>query len=178
MTRGWLPCPVVIALFAGACAAAAQTSGTAPRSFGALRDRVAQVEGSGAQEIRIHWFVKDPRVAAQAVADSLTVVDRQPVLGAVARERRPELAPDKLVVVLLDAGDREVDWRIIPDPRVIRGEFADADGKMNGQQLRRVETDFLVAIPDLPSITRLALYQPRWTGREFMLDLIGTVDLQ
>lgn len=178
MNRGWPLWPIVIALFTAACAAAAQTSGAVPRAFGALRDRVAQVDAGSAQEIRIHWFVKDPRIAAQAAADDLTVVDRRPVLGAIARERRPELAPDKLVVVLIDNDGREVDWRIIPDPRLIRGEFADADGKMNGQQLRRVETDFLVAIPDLPSIARLALYQPRWTGREFMLDLVGTVDLQ
>jgi len=177
MYRGWPLWPAVIALSAAACAAAAQTSGAAPRTFGALRDRVAQVDSGSAQEVRIHWFVKDPRIAAQAAADDLTVVDRRPVLGAVARERRPELAPDKLVVVLLADDGREVDWRIIPDPRLIRGEFAGADGKMSGQQLRRVETDFLVSIPDLPTIARLALYQPRWTGREFMLDLIGAVDL-
>src|SRR5258706_13531246 len=131
MYRGWPLWPIVIALCAASCAAAAQTSSAAPRTFGALRDRVAQVDTGGAQEIRIRWFVKDPRVAEQAAADDLTIVDRRPVLGAVARERHPELAPDKLVVVLLADDGHEVDWRIIPDPRLIRGEFTGADGKIS-----------------------------------------------
>lgn len=158
-------------------ASAAQTTASTGRAFGALRDQVRQAEGVGAQEIRLHWFVQDVRIAAQSAADDLRVVDLRPVLGTISKERNPELAPDKLVVVLVDSAGREVDWRIIPDPRLIRAEFADAYDNLTGQSFRRLETDFFVAIPDMPALKRLRLYQPRWAGDEFVLDLIASVDL-
>jgi hypothetical protein len=158
-------------------ASAAQTTASTRGAFGALRDQVPQAEGVSAQEVRIHWFVKDARIAAQSAADDLQVVDLRPVLGTLTKERHPELALDKLVVVLVDGAGREVDWRIIPDPRLIRGEFPDANGNLTGQSFRRLETDFFVAIPDMPSLKHLRLYQPRWTGGEFVLDLIAGVDL-
>jgi len=42
--------------------------------------------------------------------------------GPLPRERDPQLSMNRLVVVSSDAVGREIDWRIVPDPRLIREE--------------------------------------------------------
>jgi hypothetical protein len=147
------------------------------RTFAAVRDGVAQADGVGAQEIRLHWLARSPRMASQPAIEDLQIVDRRAKVGRVRKERHPELSAEKLVVVATDLSGKELDWRIVADPRLIRGEVADSRGNLTGQPFRRIEADLLVTIPDRPEIRRLRLYEPRWTGGEFVLDLLGTVDL-
>jgi len=151
------------------------TPGT--RTFAAIRDGVAQADATGAQEIRLRWVSRDPRTASQPATEAVQVLERRRLAGRVGRERHPELSLDKLVVVATDLSGKDVDWRIVADPRLLRGETADSRGVLSGQSFRRIEADLLVTIPDRPEIRRLLLYEPRWTGREFVLDLLGAVEL-
>jgi hypothetical protein len=40
--------------------------------------------------------------------------------------------------------------------------------------LYRARTQFTVVLPDVPQLTQTTLYQPRWTGTSWVLDLIGS----
>ena len=93
------------------------------------------------------------------------------------RDRNPELAADRIVVVSVDAVGREVDWRIVADPRIIRAEFPDEQGRLSGRTLRYSEASLLIDIPDDPAIVSLRVYEPRPADGEFLLQLIASVTL-
>ena len=47
-----------------------------------------------------------------------------------------------------------------------------------GQTLHRSDPYFLITLPNSATLVELRLFQPRWTGTEFVLDLIGSIDLR
>ncbi|MGE5443534.1 MAG: hypothetical protein ACM3SR_02905 [Ignavibacteriales bacterium] len=64
------------------------------------------------------------------------------------------------------------------DPRILRAETAESSGQLTSSELLyRDDVTFSVTIPDDPSTITLRIYQPRWTGKEFALDLIGEANL-
>jgi hypothetical protein len=66
---------------------------------------------------------------------------------------------------------------VLPDPRLLRAEWPDPTGVVQGVKLHRANADFFVPVPDDSAITELRVYHPRWTGTAFDLDLVGTVRL-
>jgi hypothetical protein len=177
-----VPQPIVTVLAALACSAGAASAQQAvregdSRTFASVRAAANQADGMGAQEVRLRWRSADPSAARAAAASEVRILRRQVVPGRIRGERNPELADDKLVVVSVGRTGAELDWRIVSDPTLVRSETADATGNLVRQDLRRTEGDLLVAIPDLPELSRLRLYRPRWNGREFVLDLIAALDL-
>jgi hypothetical protein len=161
----------------------AQTQGlpaAAQRSFTELRARVAHGTGGESQRVQIQWFVEN-RAETTAAAPPLRearVLERRRGLGALPFERDPQLSTDHLVVVSIDKVGRELDWRTVSDPRLIRAEVPDATGQLHGQTLTRRQADLLVDIPDDPDITGLRVYEVQWAGGEFILKLVATASLE
>ncbi len=98
--------------------------------------------------------------------------------GRLPRQREPELSPDKVVIIARDSSGKIRGWQVVADPRVIRSESPAPGGELSGRVLYRDRADFLFALPDDPGIERIDFYQPRWTGINFDLDIIGGVALQ
>jgi hypothetical protein len=105
------------------------------------------------------------------------VLNRRRGIGPLPRERDPQLSEDRLVVISTDATGRELDWRIVMDPRLVRAELPDAQGRLSGRRFQRAEVHLLVDVPDNPEIVRLRIYEPRLTNDGYVLNLLATVDL-
>ncbi|MBI3490690.1 MAG: hypothetical protein HY047_02690 [Acidobacteria bacterium] len=161
-----------------AACSTAQTPGFPPatqRSFTELKTLVARGDASDSQTIQLRWFAIEG--AAQPASD-VTVLSRRRGTGPLPRERDPQLSADRLVVISVDATGRELDWRIVPDPRLVRAEFPDAQGRLSGRAFQRTEVNLLVDVPNDPDIVRLRIYAPQLTNDGFILNLLTTVDLQ
>jgi hypothetical protein len=67
---------------------------------------------------------------------------------------------------------------IIPDPRLLRAETSDESGRLSKKILYRPAVDFSIALPDNPSLESIKIFQPQWTGAEFILVPIGEARLR
>lgn len=151
----------------------------AQRTFGELKARVGRAADSEGQRLQIHWFTElRPEANGRNATPAAVLMQRLRGVGALQYERDPQLSTDSLVVISADAAGRELDWRLVRDPRLVRGETADAAGRISGQPFRRVEADLLVDIPDNPAIVAVRIYEVQWVEREFVLSLVTTVNLQ
>jgi hypothetical protein len=137
------------------------------------------------QEVRVHWDASVGRAPQGVLApgsaqpsESFTVLELRRLPGKPPRQRNPELSSDQLMVVAVNALGETVDTQLILDPRVIRAETPDQTGEVSGQVLDRADPEFLLTLPDDAAITEVRLYQPRWTGSAFTLDLLGTISLR
>ena len=164
-------------LVAASCAAA-QTQAQPARPFSTLKANVAQVaNGDQVRELRIQWVVPRASSAAERarVPGSFRLLGQARFSGAPRRERQPEPSANDLVVVVQDAAGRDLDWRIMPNPRLIRAETPGPDGLLSGQVLERDEVELLVYVPEVAGADRIQIYSPVWNGKEFTLEPLGQV---
>ncbi len=98
--------------------------------------------------------------------------------GAPPGRRSREISWQQLVVVAVDDGGREIDRAVVLDPRLIRYEAVDASGNFTESAvLYREEADLAVAFAEQPALRAVRVFQPRWTGTEYTLDLLGEAAL-
>jgi hypothetical protein len=95
------------------------------------------------------------------------------VPGVPPRERRTELSEDHLVVLGLNAQGREIARVTLIDPRLIRAEWADDEGRLTKRILYRPSIDFTVFFPASGDITTVRVLKPEWTGAEFLFHALG-----
>lgn len=98
--------------------------------------------------------------------------------GAIRQQRSFELSEFDIVVFAVNSADKVVWWEIKPDPRVVRAETSDADGRLHGSTLYRQSPDLLVAVPADRSIERLYLFSPVWDGNRFSLEGLGSIKVE
>jgi hypothetical protein len=166
---------LLAAITAASIPGAAQDRPLPPLSAAAFADlkarSAADAGDRGAQDWVIRWIT---RAASASRQDTFTVVDRRDLAVAAVRERDPQLAPDRLLVIAVDGAGATVDWRIVADPTLLRAEMPDATGLLSGRTLIQPAADFRVALAADPRISELRVYKPRWTGTEFVLEPLGT----
>jgi hypothetical protein len=104
--------------------------------------------------------------------------DSRPVFDPPVRERNPQIGPDDIVVVALDAQGNEVSWQRIKDPRILRAEMPDAAGRLSGQTLYRTDTELTVTVPDDVMAVALDVYEPVETGGTLSLRALAHVALR
>lgn len=153
--------------------ASAQTRNRRP--FRDLTRAVGQADAAQTLELRIQWTA----AAGQSgqPSNSLTVLQQKVIPGGPRRERNPQISQNHLVVVVDDGAGRELDWRLIPDPRFVRAETPDANGRLTGRVLEQTAVEFLVAIPDLRDARRIQIYQPMWNGKDYSLEPLAQVSI-
>ena len=96
----------------------------------------------------------------------------------VARQRSLELSTTQILIVALNEKQQVLWWNLQTDPRILRLETADDAGRLsNPDVIYRDETDLLVSLPDDETITETRFYHPNWDGREFSLELIGSLSI-
>jgi hypothetical protein len=136
------------------------------------------------QEVRIRWDAyilgsPPPQVSpGRALAsDVLTLLERRSVSGQLPRQRYPQLSSDQIVVLARNEDGKIADLRIIPDPRLLRAEQPGPTGELSGQLLHHAKTELLIVLRDDTEIKEIELYHPRWTGTDYVLEIIGKVPL-
>jgi hypothetical protein len=160
---------------------AAATQGEPPsfRSFRSLVSGVGQVSDAElVRELRIAWSETSPPPGADVAAReprALALIDQRVVAGRLRRERFPQLSYDRLVVVVRDAAGRELDWRLVQNPGIVRAEAPGPDGRLQGGAIELDSMELSIAIPDVAGADRVYLYRPHWTGTEYVLEPFGQV---
>src|SRR5687767_2921357 len=169
-----------VAVFGAAIAAAIGPAAAQDRAplrvldaaaFASLKATPAPDAASGSQDWVIRWTTK---AASASQQETFVVIDRRDLAVAVVRERDPQLAADRLLVIAVDAAGATVDWRIVADPTVLRSEEPDATGLLSGRTLTQPTAELRVALAADPRIAEIRIYKPRWTGTEFVLEPLGT----
>jgi hypothetical protein len=108
----------------------------------------------------------------------VTIKSQRSIRGNLPRERHPELSEDHLVVTAVDNRGMEGFRMIIPDPRLLRAETADASGRLSQVVFYRLSVDFWITLPEDPSFDRILVFQPQWSGTGFNLLPIGEARLR
>jgi hypothetical protein len=163
-------------LSATACATA-QTP--AARPFSNLKATVEQASTSNeTRELRIQWTaVRADAARTRARPGTFTLLGQARFSGAPRRERQPEPSANDLVIVVQDSAGRDLDWRIIPNPRLIRAETPDQDGVLSGRVLERDEVELLIYIPDVATADRIQIFSPVWNGKDYTLEPLGQLTI-
>ena len=145
----------------------------------------AQATTPGSQrslEVRVRWnaYLTDelhirPDVAPPARGAGFTVSRIRVVPEPVVRPRAPELSTNALLVAAVNAQQQLRAWALLGDPRVLRHEEPARAQELRGQVLHATRPEFLISLPEDPTITELRFYTPLWSGQEFALSFIDSV---
>ena len=115
------------------------------------------------------------RSGAGTTAGWIDILTRKTTPGPLPRRRGLNLAPDRILIVVVDSQSRLRSWSVIPDPHLIRAESPGPDGVLKGTVVLRERPQFFINVPDDPSIRELRIYEPHWNGQAFNLVLVGDV---
>ncbi len=152
-------------------------------SFETLRATVAQsaaVAPDRVQQLTVDWSAfagatGDLVSGATAIpVNRFQVQDRRSIAGPLPLDRNPELSADQLVAVGTTSSGAALSWQLLRDPRVVRAEHPGPDGVLTGDVLMRADVQLVIALPDMPQLTDVRLYQPHWDGARWRLDLIAS----
>jgi hypothetical protein len=110
-------------------------------------------------------------------AQKLSVIQQKFLPEAPPVERHPQLSEEHLVVKGLDAQGKEIARMSFLDPRFVRAETLDTSGQLTTQSLYQESVEFVIALPYDPRIESIEIFQPRWTGTEFLLEPLGKTPL-
>lgn len=159
-------------------AQASQEGPAAPRSFRGLVSDVPQARDvQRVRQLRIATVGVEPDAGSTAQTRMFALLEQRVVPGGLRRERFPQLSYDRLVVVVQDAAGRELDWRLAPNPGIVRADVPGPDGRLRGGTIEIDSVELSIAIPDVEGADRVDIFRPRWTGSEYLLDLVGQVRL-
>ena len=143
---------------------------------------VSEQPNATSQEICLRWNTPPDTApsAAQAVpqrnaSESFTVIHNKRKAEPVVRQRAPRISSGKILVFALGAQGQLYHWLLIPDPRILRAEYADVQGRLSGQVLHYQNPEFLVHLPEDPRVTELRFFRPHWTGNDYALTHLATV---
>ncbi len=102
------------------------------------------------------------------------ITEQRRITESPLSQRDPELTPQQIVVMACDAKEKEINRFYISDPCVIRAKTFDENGALISSELfYKKSVDFSIVIPDDPNINLIKFYKPNWTGKEFVIELIG-----
>lgn len=123
---------------------------------------------------------RQPLLRTRPDRTDFVVVGSSQSLDLLPRQRAPELARGQLVVATLDARGEEIARIYLNDPRIVRHETADPTGRLTGEPVTffRAQGEFTLALPDRAGLRAVRIYQPRWTGDAFVLELLAELDLR
>jgi hypothetical protein len=124
------------------------------------------------REITLTWQVRTAPNQPN-VTDVFAVVSQRKSQGPLRRERFPQLSSDQLVVLVFDANDRLLDWRLVRNPRIARTEAPQPNGVLSGQVVQLPAARLSVAVADVAGARTLRIGQPRWNGSEYLIDVVG-----
>jgi hypothetical protein len=111
-------------------------------------------------------------------AGKMTLLSLESRDGFLPRERTLELSVNQILIIAVDGNSELRWWKLDIDPRLVRSEAVEANGQIRCENWYRPVTDFVVDCPDDPAIKELRFYHPTWTGKDFRLETLSTVQLR
>jgi hypothetical protein len=117
-------------------------------------------------EIRIRWQSQAARVIQR--------IDRS---DPPPKQRSPELSPDHLVIAFLDDAGTVRHTQVVVDPRLVRGEFPDANGNLRKTELVRDDVEMSVSAPGGLNAAEVRVFTPNWDSGELRLLPLGSVTM-
>lgn len=141
------------------------------------------------REVKIRWTDSTnapsntqgrPSISAgeQKLPPVVSLVEDKKRSGTLPRHRSLELSPTHVFIAAVDETNQLRWWSIIPDPRVVRGEFPTPTGEVRSENYSQSDFMLTVAFPDDPKITNLRFYKPIWTGSDFDLKVLAIVPVR
>jgi hypothetical protein len=140
---------------------------------------------TGAEEsldVRVRWnaYVTDeenikPGGAPATPGGGFVIHSARRVPEGRVIARAPELSSNTMIVVATDKDQQVRAWTLVADPRVLRQEEPNQTGELRKQLLHKSKPEFFVSLPDDATVTSLRFYGLLWGGRDFSLELRGTV---
>ncbi len=104
---------------------------------------------------------------------NVSVLKVHKTTGDAQRPRVIEYSADQIVVVGMTADGTEKSRAVMLDPRLIRAESFIADDDWESSVIYRRSVDFSVTLPDEPAIATISVLKPRWTGSEWLFDILA-----
>lgn len=148
-----------------------------------VSEPAAEAPADTYREVKIRW---DAYVGAPPLIDvdterfpkgrTLAVTHRRKRKGTLPLQRSLELAPDRMLVVGVDATGRLRFWTVIADPRLLRAESVGPDNVLTGRLLHHTRPQFTVNLPDDQETKELRFYLPQWNGSDYVLEPVGAVN--
>lgn len=118
--------------------------------------------------INIEW--KSYRDAPELVdlnSTSFERINELRIVGTVAEQGTmqalysPAMTTEEIFVAAVNAQSELLYWKRIRDPRIVRAESSDANGRMQGRTYHRSTVEMHISIPDNPGITNVRLFLPQ-----------------
>ncbi len=104
------------------------------------------------REFRIRWLS----------TGSLHLLDSRERNDPPPRQRSSEISPDQLVVIATDQRGAVRYWQIITDPRLLRGEFPDAQSNLKKRIFYQADSDLSVSLPSTIDAAEIRILTPSW----------------
>ena len=127
---------------------------------------LTSLRADGIRHYRIGWPATENKTGIQTgihETTELSVLDSSiRSREKLPRQRSTELSRDQLVTIALDQQGIVRFWRIVSDPRLIRGEFPDRDGNLVHRSFYRSDVILDVLVPSTISATQLKILKPHW----------------
>ena len=142
-------------------------------------------DGQTYRELRVRWqssmkqvWALDDNLQHGAGPGAFTAQTSARKSGRLPRDRSFELSTNQILIIAVNKNAELRWWRLLLDPRLVRAETSVATGETRGEELYLTNVDFMIAYPDDPGITELRVYHPRWTAKNFQLELISTLPVE
>lgn len=84
---------------------------------------------------------------------------------------------EHLFIAAVDDQSRLVWWTVKYDPRIVRGHTLGPNGEMAGVLYYRTRTGIVISPPAAKEISEIRIFQPKWTGTQFILEQLSTVSV-
>ena len=137
----------------------------------------SSTESQGTRELRVNWTASAAAAAnaGSPAAGNFSVSSQRQYAESSPRPRSVEVAPGRIFIAAIDRMSQLKSWTIMADPRVLRSEGPGPGGTLTGQVVTLDKAEFFVSIPDDPQITELRIFEPRLSGQEYTLVLVGSI---
>ena len=137
--------------------------------------------GQSYQSVRLQLVTNSELAApsnslAQAFSTSINSNER--LTGELPRYRSFEMSSQHLVVITIDSTNHLRWWSLIPDPRILRAEEPDSNGRLSGKVLYQSNVEVILEIPDDAAAIQLRFYHPQWTDGKVTLVPVSSVALR
>jgi hypothetical protein len=156
--------------------AAAVQEPVAARTVDEFRRSVPQTMAPMALQVRMRWTTDAPFADAAKTANRFQLISARSVPVSIRPERAPEIRPATLLIASVTDDGREVDWRLVADPRVVRAELDDA-GQLRSRRLFYLDVEFVALLPQLEGVTQLRVYGVQRAKAGLIATPLGAVDL-
>jgi hypothetical protein len=128
------------------------------RTFDELARALSQASAPDAYQVRLRWRVDRPVADPAVASNQVEVKSVERVSPGLSRDRRPEVGLQHLVVISHDAAGKELDWRAVVDPRLVRSESA-SGGELRGENLYYLDSELVLVLPALQETAAISLYK-------------------